>query len=174
MAKRIIGLLALIGLFFVLAAGFKHDPGEIPSPLVGKKAPVFIIPTFNGDAFSLEAQRGKPVVVNFWASWCVACVEEEEALEAIYQNYKDKGVVFVGVNIQDKKEDALAYMQRHLKTYIVARDETGDVSVDYGLYGVPETFFVDQNGTIAYKHVGPLTEGALIAYIEKMLRGEEG
>lgn len=172
MLKKVLGLLAIAGLFIVLAFGFKFNPREIPSPLVGKKSPVFTIPTFEGGAFSLEEQRGKPVIVNFWASWCVACVEEEEALEAVYQKYKNKGVVFVGVNIQDKREDALAYMQQHPKTYIVARDETGDVSVDYGLYGVPETFFVNQNGTIAYKHVGPLTEGALIAYIEKMLRGE--
>lgn len=174
MLKKILPLIIFMVLLVIFALGLKHDPREIQSPLIGKKAPDFTVRLFDGGTFNLAKHKGKPVIVNFWASWCVACVEEEEVLEAAYQNNKNTDVVFIGVDIQDKKEDALEYMKQHQKSYLVARDESGEVSLDYGIYGVPETFFVNRRGDIIYKHAAPLTEDVIDHYVDIIRYSKEG
>ncbi len=173
MIKKCVPVIIFLVILVILAFGLKHDPREIQSPLIGKKAPDFTVSLFSGGKFNLAGHKGKPVIVNFWASWCVACVEEEDVLESTYQKYKNKDIVFIGVDIQDKKEDALAYMKQHPKSYLVARDEDGEVSLDYGIYGVPETFFVNRRREIIYKHAAPLTEDVFEHYIDLILHSKE-
>jgi cytochrome c biogenesis protein CcmG/thiol:disulfide interchange protein DsbE len=162
--------LSALPVLILLWYGFKLNPRDIPSPLVGKAAAPFTLTTFAGQALSLEALRGRVVVVNFWASWCYpACYEEAPALERGWQAYRERGVTFVGVDIQDKPEAAAKFIQDFRLTFPNAPDSRGTVSVDYGVYGVPETFFIDRQGRIRAKHVGAVTDQALREHLERLL-----
>lgn len=160
------GLLGLVGLF---AWGLTKNARFIPSPLLNQQAPAFELTQFNGKPFSLADHRGNVVVVNFWASWCTACKLEAPVLEGGWQTFRDRGVVFVGVNIQDEREPALTFIREHGKTYPNGPDPDGKITIDYGVYAVPETFFIDRNGKIAYKHFGPLTWADLSKQIKELL-----
>ena len=162
--------LAVVPVLWLLAYGFKTDPREIPSPLVGKPASPFTLTTFDGRPIALAEQRGRVVVVNFWASWCIpACYEEAPSLERAWRTYKDRGVVMIGVNIQDKEESAKRFLMQFGHTFPNAPDLTGRVSIDYGVYGVPETFFIDRQGRVRFKKVGAVTDDMLREYAEKLL-----
>src|SRR6185436_18205949 len=151
--------LSAMPVLLLLAYGFRLNPRDVPSPLVGRPAAAFTLTTFEGEPLSLEAQRGKVVVVNFWASWChPACYDEAPALERSWRAYRDRGVVVVGVDIQDTAEAAEKFRRDFSLTFPNVRDAVGKVSVDYGVYGVPETFFIDRKGVIRAKHVGALTD----------------
>ena len=113
------------------------------------------------------------MVLNFWASWCYpACYEEAPLLEATWRKYKDQGLMMVGVDIQDKEANAREFMQRFGFTFPNAPDPGSKVSIDYGVYGVPETFFIDRQGRIAYKHVGALTPALMEAQVQALLKGK--
>lgn len=159
----------------LLAYGFRVNPRDIPSPLVGRPAPGFTLTAFDGTPVSLEAQRGRIVVVNFWASWCYpACYEEAPVLERSWRAYRDRGVVVIGVDIQDTTEAAQKFVRDFGLTFPNARDPSGKVSVDYGTYGVPETFFIDRRGRIRAKHVGALTDGVVRTHVEPLLAEPAG
>ncbi|MGH7353699.1 MAG: TlpA family protein disulfide reductase [Candidatus Rokuibacteriota bacterium] len=165
--------LAAVPVLALLALGFRMNPRDIPSPLVGRPAPALALTTFDGKPVSLEAERGKVVVVNFWASWCYpACYEEAPVLERGWRAYRDRGVVVLGVDIQDKDEAARKFIGDFSLTFPNARDLTGKVSVDWGVYGVPETFFVDRAGRIRVKHVGAVTEEVFRATVDPLLAEE--
>jgi len=171
--KRLLIPLASVPVILLLAYGFRTDPKAIPSPLVKKPAPEFRLTVFGGGEISLAGLKGKPAVLNFWASWCYpACYEEAPLLEATWRKFKDQGLMVVGVDIQDKEANALEFIQRFGFTFPNAPDPGSKVSIDYGVYGVPETFFVDRHGRIAYKHVGALTPGLLEAQVEALLKGD--
>jgi cytochrome c biogenesis protein CcmG/thiol:disulfide interchange protein DsbE len=154
----------------LLGYGFRTDPREIPSPLIGKLAAPFALKTFDGPELSLQALRGQVVVVNFWASWCFpACYEEAPALERAWEAFKDRGVMMIGINIQDKEEPAKKFLARFGHTFPNAPDPAGRVSVDYGVYGVPETFFIDRAGRVRAKHVGAVTDAVVTRQIEALL-----
>ena len=155
----------------LLGYGFTRDAKEIPSPLIARAAPPFTLPRFDDGAIALESQRGKVVFLNFWASWCVPCRAEAPALERAWLGYRDRGVVFVGVNIQDKDEDARAFLREFRITYPNVRDDAGKAAIDYGVWGIPETFVIDRDGRITYKHVGALGRATITAKIEEALRG---
>jgi len=160
--KKILIPLSIIPLLVLLAWGFRTDPKAIPSPLVGKPAPPFKLQLFDEGNLSLEELRGKVVVLNFWASWCYpACYEEAPILEAGWRESRDRGVVFIGVNIQDTEPKAREFLRRFNHTFPNGPDPRGLISVDYGVYGVPETFFIDRKGMIRAKHVGAVTEPLL-------------
>ena len=162
--------LAVVPVLVLLAYGFRTDPREIPSPLVGRPASPFSLTTFDGKPLALEALRGHVVVVNFWASWCYpACYEEAPSLERAWKSYKDRGLVVVGVNFQDKDEPARRFLSQFGHTFPNAPDPAGRVSVDYGVYGVPETYFIDRQGRIRFKKVGPVTDELLKQQIEALL-----
>ena len=149
---------AVVPVLVLLAYGFRTDPREIPSPLLGRPAAAFSLTTFAGAPLSLESLRGQVVMLNFWASWCIpACYDEAPALERTWRAYKDKGVMVVGINVQDKEAAALEFLRRFEHSFPNAPDPRGRVSVDYGVYGVPETFFIDRKGRVRFKHVGALT-----------------
>jgi cytochrome c biogenesis protein CcmG/thiol:disulfide interchange protein DsbE len=159
--------LPVVGL---LAYGFRTDPRAVPSPLVGRPAPAFALTTFDGKAVSLESHRGKVVVLNFWASWCYpACYEEAPVLEAGWRRFQSLGVVVLGVAIQDKDPASREFIQRFGLTFPNAPDRSGKVSIDYGVYGVPETFVIDRRGVIRRKHVGAVTEAVFREWVEPLL-----
>jgi cytochrome c biogenesis protein CcmG/thiol:disulfide interchange protein DsbE len=154
----------------LLAYGFRTDPREIPSPLVGKPASPFSLTAFDGQPVSLDALKGRVVVVNFWSSWCYpACYEEAPSLERAWKAYKDRGVMLVGVNFQDKDEPARRFLTQFGHTFPNAPDPSGRVSVDYGVYGVPETYFIDRRGRVRFKQVGPVSDDLLKRQIETLL-----
>jgi cytochrome c biogenesis protein CcmG/thiol:disulfide interchange protein DsbE len=162
---------AVVPVLLLLAYGFKTDPRDIPSPLVGKPAAAFSLTTFTGSPVSLESLRGKVVLLNFWASWCVpACYDEAPALERTWRDYKDKGVVVVGVDIQDKEEAARKFLAEFGHSFPNAPDPAGRVAVDYGVYGVPETFFIDRTGRVRFKHVGALTDDIARKNLDALLK----
>jgi cytochrome c biogenesis protein CcmG, thiol:disulfide interchange protein DsbE len=163
--------LSALPVLALLAYGFRVDPRNIPSPLVGRPAGTFTLATLEGPLLSLESQRGKVVVVNFWASWCYpTCYEEAPVLERNWQAYRDRGVVVLGVDIQDSIEAGRKFVQGLALTFPNVRDTAGKVSVEYGVYGVPETFFVDRRGQIRAKHVGALTDEVFRGHVEKLLK----
>ena len=133
----------------------------LASPLVGRSAPEFSIPLYAADStVSLAGLEGRPVVVNFWASWCLSCRDEARVLEAGWQRH-GSDVAFVGVAVDDEAAAAQEFIRRYGKTYLLGPDRDGSVALDYGLYGVPETFFIGAEGRILSKHVGPLTAADL-------------
>jgi cytochrome c biogenesis protein CcmG/thiol:disulfide interchange protein DsbE len=170
-ALRWIIPLAVVPVLVLLAYGFKTNPREIPSPLLGKPAPAFTLKTFDGGEVSLEKLRGQVVVVNFWASWCYpACYEEAPVLERGWRAYRDRGLVLVGVNIQDKEEPARKFLAQFGHTFPNGPDASGRIAVDFGVYGVPETFFIDRTGRIRFKEVGAVTDERFTRHVEALLQ----
>ncbi len=162
--------LSAVPVIALLAYGFRTDPREVPSPLIGRPAAPFTLTTYAGETLSLDALRGKVVVLNFWASWCYpACYEEAPALERGWQEWRARGVLVLGVDIQDTPEKAKKFMEDLRLTFPNAPDTGGKVSIDYGVYGVPETFFIDRRGVIRVKHVGAVTDAVFRATAERLL-----
>ena len=161
---------AALPVLALLAYGFRVNPRDIPTPLIDRPAAAFVLTAFAGEPMSLAAHRGRVVVVNFWASWChPACYEEAPVLERNWRAYRDRGVVVLGVDIQDKAEAAKKFIADFSLTFPNALDERGKVSVDYGVYGVPETFFIDRHGRIRAKHVGAVTDEAFRRQVDRLL-----
>ncbi len=157
MKRYLIPLLVFLVLIGFLAVGLNLKPREIPSPLVGKQAPVFSLPTLAAPGKLLSSQdlRGKVWVLNVWASWCVACREEHALMVELA---KQNVVPIYGLNYKDKRDDALAWLNRFGNPYANSLSDTeGLVGIDYGVYGVPETFVIDKAGVIRHKIIGPVT-----------------
>lgn len=170
--KKVVVPLAILGLLAVFAIGLKRDPRALSSPLVHQKAPDFALTSFDGQPFKLSDHRGKIVVLNFWASWCYpACYEEAPVLEATWKTFRDKDVVVVGVDIQDTEEAGRAFIEQFNLTYPNLRDTTGKVSIDYGIYGVPETFIIDREGNIIFKQAGAVLWETLAQELRPLLSG---
>lgn len=148
----------------VLGWGLTRDPGYIPSQLVGRSLPAFALPALDGGAMvSADSLRGTPLVINFWASWCVSCRAEHAVLMAFGHAASARSDVrIVGINYRDAPTAAERF-QQDLGTfaYRSGQDPSGRTGIDFGVYGLPETFFVDRDGIVAARHVGPLTEAAL-------------
>jgi len=154
--------------------GFRLNRRDIPTPLLDRPAAAFALTSYGGEPMSVEAHRGRVVVVNFWASWChPACYEEAPVLERNWRAYRERGVVVLGVDIQDKAEAAKKFIADFSLTFPNALDSGGKVSVDYGVYGVPETFFIDRRGRIRAKHVGAVTDEAFRQQVERLLAERE-
>jgi cytochrome c biogenesis protein CcmG, thiol:disulfide interchange protein DsbE len=174
--KRVtLTIAALIPVVSLLAYGMTLDPRALPSTMPGKPAPEFeltIMESMNAPdgpvKAALSAHRGEVVVVNFWASWCLACRSEHAALSAIASLYDGRGVQFYGVLYNDTPPNAARYI-RELggQTYPTLLDPGSRTAIDFGLYGVPETFFIGPDGMVVHKHVGPVTEKLLVEWIEK-------
>lgn len=154
----------------LLAHGLTANPRAIPSPLVGRTAPDFALPRLDAGEVRLADLRGRVVVVNFWASWCVPCREEAAALERAWQGYRDAGVVMIGINIQDGEAAARLFVAQTRPTYANVVDAGGATSIAYGIYGVPETFIIDRDGRISARQVGAVTDMMLAQRLEALVR----
>jgi cytochrome c biogenesis protein CcmG/thiol:disulfide interchange protein DsbE len=161
---------AALPVLALLAYGFRVNHRDIPSPLVDRPAALFVLTSYAGGPMSLEAHRGRVVVVNFWASWCVpACYDEAPVLERNWRAYRERGVMVLGVDIQDKPDAARKFIDQFSLSFPNALDPTGKVSIDYGVYGVPETFFIDARGRIRAKHVGAVTDEIFRREVDRLL-----
>ena len=169
--KAVLVLGAVAGVVTLLAYGFTTDPRAIPSMLTGKPAPDFSLTLFDGRTVRLSDFRGKVVFLNFWASWCPPCRAEARLLEQSWQRYKDQGVVFLGVDIQDTEEAARRFIQEFGITYMNGRDPKNRIAIDFGVYGIPETFFIDRDGQITYKHIGALGWETILVKLGDAARG---
>jgi cytochrome c biogenesis protein CcmG/thiol:disulfide interchange protein DsbE len=146
-----------VALVALLAVGLTLNPREVPSPLIGKPAPAFQLPLLDAPAkrFSEKDMIGQVWVLNVWASWCPPCLQEHPVVTALA---KDEPAPVVGLNYKDERANALAWLRQHGNPYrLVAQDLDGRIGIDYGVYGVPETYVIDRRGVIRYKHIGPMT-----------------
>ena len=165
----VVGLLIVVPLIVFLRLGLDHNPEDIGSPLVGKPAPEFVLHDFEGGAVSLASLRGKPVVVNFWASWCQPCVAEHPLLVAAAERYRGE-VAFIGVVPSEDNAEAVArFTGRFGRWGPVYHDTDGRVSIAYGVFKLPETYFLSSDGTIVSKVAGPLDEQSLAANLGAVL-----
>jgi len=170
--KRLVFIFAVgVPLLAVLAFGFTRDPREIPSPLIGRPAPSFSVRLTDGREVTLAALRGKVVFLNFWASWCPPCRAEARSLEASWQRHRGGDVAFLGINMQDREEAAREFLREFGVTYANGIDGGNRIAIDYGVWGIPETFFLDRNGRITYKHIGALGAETIHAKLEEALQG---
>ena len=163
-----LGVFLLLALF--LALGLKLDPSEVPSPLIDKPAPAFAAPALArpNEQIQRDALLGKVWVLNVWASWCVACRDEHPVLLAFA---KHAGVPIYGLNYKDQRADALGWLSQFGNPYTDSVfDADGRIGIDYGVYGVPETFVIDRQGLIRLKHIGPLTPEVLRDKIGPLLK----
>ncbi|MCB9794076.1 MAG: redoxin domain-containing protein [Alphaproteobacteria bacterium] len=156
------------GLVGLLASGFGKNPNAIPSTLEGSPAPAFALQSFEGEEVSLAALRGKPVMLNFWASWCVPCAQEHQILVEASKAY-GRDVIFLGVLYSDTQENGEGFLAKRGHGFPTLLDPDGRTAVDYGVTGVPETFFIDRQGRIARKVTGPLSGPVLVTALEEVL-----
>lgn len=169
-----LGVLVPLAVFLVLAVflgiGLTLDPRKIPSPLIGKPVPEFELPPVKGRTLGLAAAnlKGEVSLVNVFASWCAACRDEHP----LWIQVQRSGVVPIhGLNYKDKPDDAQAWLKELGDPYTrTGADISGRVGIDWGVYGVPETFVIDRNGVIAYKHIGPITPKSLDETILPLVR----
>jgi cytochrome c biogenesis protein CcmG, thiol:disulfide interchange protein DsbE len=157
MLKFIIPLVLFIIMAVFLGLGLNLKPGEIPSPFIDKPAPVFSAQKLDkpDEKLSTDDLLGKVWLFNVWASWCVSCRAEHPILNEFAQQ---KAVMIVGLNYKDDPKDAQNWLQTLGNPYNASiMDQDGRIGIDYGVYGVPETFVIDKKGTIRYKHTGPVT-----------------
>jgi len=170
--RRLIITLLIIGpVLALLAYGFTRDARYITSPLMAKPAVPFTITLFDGKKLSLDDLKGKTVFLNFWASWCPPCRAEARDLEAAWQKVKDQNMVFIGVALQDTDEASREFLKEFDVTYPNGKDESGKIAVEYGTWGIPESFFIDPQGRITYKHVGGIRASVVVAKINEAAKG---
>ena len=183
--RALIAVAVAIPAIALLGFGLTRDPGAIPSPLPGRAAPAFALASFTRggdtstpaalaslsqtDSVRLASLHGDVVVLNFFASWCLACRDEHQALRTIGAKYAGTDVHFFGVLYNDSPANAMRWFtEMGSLPYASLVDPHSHTAIDYGLYGVPETFFIDRNGRVAYKNTGPVTEELLVKKIEEL------
>jgi cytochrome c biogenesis protein CcmG/thiol:disulfide interchange protein DsbE len=159
--KALIPLIVFVALAVLLGWSLRHDPRLIPSPLINKPAPEFALPVLHqpDTQMTLADMRGKVWLLNVWASWCVSCRDEHPVL---LEFSKRQLVPIIGLDYKDKRDDALAWLNQFGNPYTNSiMDTAGRVGIDFGVYGVPETFLIDGQGRIRYKFTGPLNPDSL-------------
>ncbi len=164
-------IFSLLALFFY-GIYFASDPKSIPSALIGTKATDFKTVTFlDNKEITLSGFKGRPVIVNFWASWCVACRQEAHIIEAAHQKWTPRGAAFIGIAINDERKASLGFIAKYGKTYLLAPDDlTGNISLNYGVTAVPETFFVDPEGIIRHKVLGAVNGRDIDQFLSKYIQ----
>ena len=173
-AKFLVPLALFLLLAGFLAYGLKLDPREVPSPLIDKPAPVFSLPQLQSPdtKLSLQDMKGQVWLLNVWASWCVACRQEHPVLVDFASTHV---VPIIGLNYNDQSPDALRWLDEFGNPYTTSIvDADGRVGIDFGVYGVPETFLIDKQGVIRYKQIGPVTPDALQNLIIPKIRELQG
>jgi cytochrome c biogenesis protein CcmG/thiol:disulfide interchange protein DsbE len=153
----------------ILTMSLGRPSGPVDTPIVGRAAPAFDLETLDGERLSLEGFRGSPVVLNFWASWCLPCREEAPLLTSADTTYRPMGLQILGVVYQDSPQNARDFMSRYGQAYPGLLDPDGRTAIDYGVFGIPETFFIDATGVVRARQIGALTEADLRLQIEAIL-----
>jgi cytochrome c biogenesis protein CcmG, thiol:disulfide interchange protein DsbE len=165
--KFFLPLALFIGLAIFLGLGLNKDPREIPSPLIGKSAPTFALPSLEvsstgateGAQWTPTAMNGKVWLLNIWGSWCAGCLTEHPLLAEIAKVGSNPELI--GIAWKDAPSASGAWLNKHGNPYKkVVIDRAGKVAIDYGVYGAPETFLIDKKGIVRAKHIGPLTQDA--------------
>jgi cytochrome c biogenesis protein CcmG/thiol:disulfide interchange protein DsbE len=165
---QIVALAAVAGMLGLLVWRLTH---QTKAPKIGAPAPAFSAKRMDGGSVSLASLRGKPVVLNFWASWCPPCKGEAAKLQQAWQQYRKQGVVFVGVDYHDVTSDARTFLEHHGVTYPTVLDGSGMIGDRYGLTGVPETYFVNRQGRLVGEHLlGPITDPKWLAIFRDSIR----
>jgi len=161
MRRYLLPLAIFVVLLGFLGVGLRLNPRELPSPFIGKPAPAFQVPQLHAADQTIAPQdmAGKVWLLNVWASWCVSCRQEHPVLVSLARS---KAVPIIGLNYKDERQDGIGWLQQFGDPYLLsAYDRDGRIGIDYGVYGVPETFVIDRAGVIRYKHVGPVTQAVL-------------
>lgn len=164
-------LVVIFGLIVLFYKGLWGNPSYIPPVLIGTVAPEITAPDlYQPKQVSLSQFHGKVVVLNFWASWCQECQLEHQTLLELKERFsKNPNFVMLGVNYQDKEDLAQAYLKERGNNFDHIRDVKGRISIDYGVYGVPETFVIDQNGIIRHKQIGPIIGETYTYLVERVI-----
>jgi len=174
MKKFFLPLAVLVVVVGFLGFGLKLDPREVPSPLIGKAAPPFSLPVLQEPAKTVSNTdlKGQVWMLNVWASWCVSCRDEHPVLVELS---KQKIVPIIGLNYKDQSDDARAWLKQFGNPYVMSLvDANGKIGIDYGVYGVPETYVIDRDGVIRYKKIGPVTPDTVREKILPLLRQLKG
>ncbi len=169
-----LGLASVVPILGLLAYGMTRDPSAVESPLLGRPAPGFTLAALDGEEVSLSDLRGKVVAVNLWASWCLACRLEHPYLMEAERKYSGEEVQLLGIVYQDSPANAERYMRRMGGSWPNLLDPGSRTAIEYGVFGVPETFFIDRNGTVAYKEIGPVHRTILNTWIGRLLAQPNG
>jgi cytochrome c biogenesis protein CcmG/thiol:disulfide interchange protein DsbE len=155
--KGIIFLAVLVPIVALLYFSLTRNPRTLPSALIGKPAPAFELTTLEGEKISLTSLRGKPVVLNFWSTWCGPCIAEHQLIRQAVRAYAPAGVLFYSILYEDTPENAGRFIAEFGKGAPVLLDPGLKTAIDYGVAGVPETFFINREGTVVSKYAGALT-----------------
>ena len=160
-------VIAIAALVVVLVLAFRRDPHDIRTGTVGKPAAAFTLQKLDGTGtLALDDAKGKVTVVNFFASWCIPCKRENPDLVRVYERYRAGDVAFIGVLYQDSRDSGLKYVRDNGVTWPTASDDNGQVAFAYGVFGIPETYFIDAAGVIQGRHIGPIDEATLVTAID--------
>jgi cytochrome c biogenesis protein CcmG/thiol:disulfide interchange protein DsbE len=163
------GIALVVPLVVLLLIGLGRNPHAVRSPLIGRRAPSFSLrPVGGGPPVSLDSLKGRAVALNFWATWCVPCVAEHEVLARGARAWGDR-VQFLGVVYEDEEDRVQEFLRRRGTAYPALFDEAGKTAIAFGVYGVPETFFIDRAGRIRFKHVGAITDEVLKRNVDALL-----
>jgi cytochrome c biogenesis protein CcmG/thiol:disulfide interchange protein DsbE len=164
----VVGITALV---VVLILSFRRDPHDIRTGTVNKPAAAFSADKLDGSGtLSLSDYAGKVVVLNFFASWCPPCKEENPALVRVWERYRTSDVVFIGIVFGDSTDKARTYVSTNGVTWPTVQDADGSTAFAYGVFGPPETYFIGPDGIIAGRHIGPISEATLVTAIDKLRR----
>ncbi len=169
--KQLRWLLPLVALpiLWLLYWGMGRDTYVLPSPMAGLEAPEFHLVGFDGDTLSLADLRGRVVILNFWASWCIPCRTEHPVLVQTERTWDDSEVVLLGVVYQDSRANAERFLTQYGGDWTHVLDPSQRTAIDYGVYGVPETFFIGRDGHISHKQVGPVTWDLVRYQVDSLL-----
>lgn len=162
-------LTILIFIFIMYLSLFSKNTGQPVSPLIGKDAPSFVLKTFDNESINFDEQSDKAFVINFWSSWCIPCKDETAVLNRANIRYSNDDVEFVGVNIWDVEKNARNFLKSYRTNYNNGYDPTKQIHVDYGIQGVPETFFINKEGIIINRFQGELTDNILNYFTSQLL-----
>lgn len=168
MKRWTIFILVVAPLLYLLAFGLTRNPNEIPSALLGKPTPPFSLETLDGKKVTLESFKGSPLVINFWATWCGPCFYEHPILKEARDLYEKKGVRFIGVVYQDEKPNVVRFLKEVGEPFLPLMDPKSQMAIDYGVGGVPETFFIDAKGIVRKKIQGVLSRESIQEQIKKL------
>ena len=148
---------------------FSKNTGLSTTPLIGKKAPPFSLKTFENEELSSVSLEEKGLVLNFWASWCIPCVEEVAVLDRANKKYNNDEIVFIGVNIWDDNENAVNFINKYDANYLNGFDPSNEIQVDFGIQGVPETYFINKEGIVINRFQGQLTDNIMDYFIDQII-----